>query len=72
MAPAQLGKTIVSRYRKPAAAGWDCFSELDLSADTSIQGKASLLRFGAEYLWVDAWHQSCSCQRRARQHEIRV
>jgi hypothetical protein len=36
IAPAQLGKATVNRYRKPAATGWDCFSELDISVDMGI------------------------------------
>ena len=36
IAPAQLGKATVNRYRKPAATGWDCFSGLDLSVDMGI------------------------------------
>src|SRR5207302_8855061 len=27
IAPAQLGKATVNRYRRPAATGWDCFRE---------------------------------------------
>jgi hypothetical protein len=36
IAPAQLGKATVNRYRKPAATGWDCFSGLDISMDMGI------------------------------------
>lgn len=43
IAPAQLGKAIVNRYRRPAATVCDCFSGLDLSADmcTQISGPCS-------------------------------
>jgi len=43
IAPAQLGKAIVSRYRKPAATGWACFSRLDLSADMGIHASIVIL-----------------------------
>ena len=36
IAPAQLGKATVNRYRRPAATGWDCFSGMDLSEDMGI------------------------------------
>src|ERR1700674_4893659 len=36
IAPAQLGKATVNRYRKPAATGWDCFSGLDISVGMGI------------------------------------
>ena len=36
IAPAQLGKATVDRYRRLAATGWDCFSGLDVSVDMGI------------------------------------
>jgi hypothetical protein len=36
IAPAQLGKATVKRYRRPAATGSASFSGLDLSADMGI------------------------------------
>ena len=36
IAPAQLGKATVNRYRRPAATEWDCPSGMDLSVDMGI------------------------------------
>jgi hypothetical protein len=43
IAPAQLGKATVNRYRIPAATGWDGLSRLDLSADIGIQASIAIL-----------------------------
>jgi hypothetical protein len=43
IAPAQLGKAIVRRYRKLAAIDWACFSGLDLSADMGIHASIVIL-----------------------------
>ena len=43
IAPAQLGKAIVSRYRKSAATGWACFSGLNLSADMGTHASIVIL-----------------------------
>ena len=37
IAPAQLGKAIINRYRRPVATGCDFFSGLNLSADMGRQ-----------------------------------
>jgi hypothetical protein len=50
IAPAQLGKATVNRYRKPAATGWN--SALILSTDIGIH---------ANIVFLVTWPQLLSC-----------
>jgi len=69
IAPAQLGKATVKRYRRPAT-GWACFSGLSLSsseADMGIQASILSIRDQAAIVTVAVLRESDSiraCDRR--------